>query len=239
MPKVARDAEHAHRQRLREGQRSLAGRSHRRSDARGHHDPHGGADLGGSGADGRLADDQRRRAIRPRSAATSSASSAPQMIDLVADVVAQPEVPGVRAAAAQGEPGCATLRCRSSQPQQLALQKFRAVMYGDHPYGRVFPTEEMIKGYTLEQVRQFYESTYGAGRARLYVVGRFDAAGGGSADQEGVRRMGEGQRTVAADPPKPTSDARGPHHRSPGRAAVHGHPRACRRSIRRAPTSSR
>jgi predicted Zn-dependent peptidase len=49
-------------------------------------------------------------------------------------------------------------------------------MYGSHPYGRVFPTEEMIKGYTLAQVQQFYKSTYGAGRTRLYVVGRFDAA---------------------------------------------------------------
>ena len=81
-----------------------------------------------------------------------------------------------------------------SQPQQLALQKFRAVMYGDHPYGRVFPTEAMIKGYTLEQIRRFYQQTYGAGRSRLYVVGRFDDAGGRGRDPEGLRRLGQGQR---------------------------------------------
>jgi len=33
-----------------------------------------------------------------------------------------------------------------------------------------------IKGYTGAQIRGFYQDSYGAGRARLYVVGRFDAA---------------------------------------------------------------
>jgi predicted Zn-dependent peptidase len=99
----------------------------------------------------------------------------PQMIDLVADVVRNPkfpesELPRLKANLVRN------LAVSLSQPQQIALQKFRAVMYGDHPYGRVFPTEEMIKGFTLAQIRQFYDATYGAGRSRLYVVGRFDAA---------------------------------------------------------------
>ena len=99
----------------------------------------------------------------------------PQMIDLVADVVRNPkfpesELPRLKANMVRN------LAVSLSQPQQIALQKFRAVMYGDHPYGRVFPTEEMIKGFTLAQIRQFYDATYGAGRSRLYVVGRFDAA---------------------------------------------------------------
>ena len=62
-----------------------------------------------------------------------------------------------------------------SQPQQLALEKFRAVLYGDHPYGRLFPTEAMIKGYTLDQVARLLPSRPTApARSRLYVVGRFD-----------------------------------------------------------------
>ena len=36
--------------------------------------------------------------------------------------------------------------------------------------------EAMIATYTLPQVKQFYTSTYGAGRSRLYVVGQIDAA---------------------------------------------------------------
>jgi predicted Zn-dependent peptidase len=91
-----------------------------------------------------------------------------------------------------------------SQPQQVALQKFREVMYGDHPYGRVFPTEEMIKGFTLQQIRQFYDATFGAGRTRLYVVGRFDAA----AVEARIRKAFEGWQKgtpPTTEPAKPTS----------------------------------
>ena len=98
-----------------------------------------------------------------------------QMVDLVADVVRHPafpesELPRLKANMLRN------LAVALTQPQQIAMQKFRAVMYGDHPYGRVFPTEEMVKGFTPDQVRGFYKQSYGAGRSRLYVVGRFDAA---------------------------------------------------------------
>jgi zinc protease len=97
-----------------------------------------------------------------------------QMVELVADVVRNPkfpesELPRLKANLTRN------LAVALGEPQQIALQKFRAVMYGDHPYGRVFPTEEMIKGYTPAQIQQFYKATYGAGRTRLYVVGRFDS----------------------------------------------------------------
>ncbi|HEX6134462.1 MAG TPA: pitrilysin family protein [Longimicrobiales bacterium] len=62
-----------------------------------------------------------------------------------------------------------------SQPRSLAVEKFQGVLYPDHPYGRVFPTEEMISGYTIDQIRSFYDQHIGAARAHLFVVGRFDA----------------------------------------------------------------
>ena len=34
----------------------------------------------------------------------------------------------------------------------------------------------MLSGYTIAQVRDFYDRNFGAARAHLYVVGRFDAA---------------------------------------------------------------
>jgi zinc protease len=98
-----------------------------------------------------------------------------QMTELVADVVRNPKFPESELARLKAN-HLRNLAVALSEPQQIAVQKFRAVVYGDHPYGRVFPTEEMIKGYTLAQVQQFYKSTYGAGRGTLYVVGRFDAA---------------------------------------------------------------
>ena len=127
----------------------------------------------------------------------------PQMVALVADVVRNPkfpesELPRLKANMSRN------LAVALSQPQQLALQKFRAVMYGDHAYGRVFPTEEMVKGFTLDQVRGFYKQTYGAGRSRLYVVGRFDAP----AVEAAIRKAFDGweKGSEPAQPqPKPTS----------------------------------
>ena len=127
----------------------------------------------------------------------------PQMVALVADVVRNPKFPESELARLKANM-LRNLAVQLSQPQSLALQKFRAVMYGDHAYGRVFPTEAMVKGFTLEQVRGFYKQTYGAGRSRL-VRGRplrFD--GGRGRDPQDLRRMGEGQRAVQPQA-KPTS----------------------------------
>lgn len=99
----------------------------------------------------------------------------PAFAALVADVVRNPKFPGSELERLKADLS-RNLAVSLSQPQQVALQTFRSVVYGEHPYGHVFPTGEMIKGYTLDQVRQFYSATYGASRARLYVVGSFDAA---------------------------------------------------------------
>ena len=127
----------------------------------------------------------------------------PQMVELVADIAQHPKFPDSEVARLKANLS-RQLAVALSQPQQVALEKFRAVLYGDHPYGRVFPTDEMIKGYTLDQVRAFYQSTYGGGRSRLYIVGRFDAA----AVEAAVRRaFGEWPKGTPVDvvPPKPSS----------------------------------
>jgi predicted Zn-dependent peptidase len=67
------------------------------------------------------------------------------------------------------------LNIRKTEPQSLAQEKFAEVLYGDHPYGRVFPSEKMLNGYTLEQIKGFYDSNFGAQRTHIYVVGKFDA----------------------------------------------------------------
>ena len=91
-----------------------------------------------------------------------------------------------------------------SQPQQVALEKFRSVLYGDHPYGRVFPTNEMIQGYTLDQIKSFYASTYGASRARLYVVGQFDTAAVEASIRKAFASWTKGT-PPKTDAPKPAS----------------------------------
>ena len=132
----------------------------------------------------------------------------PAMVELVADVVRNPSFPEAELARLKTNMA-RNLAVAQSNPQQLALEKFRSVLYGDHPYGRVFPTTEMIESYTLAQARDFYTSTYGAGRSRLYVVGTFDPA----AVEASIRKaFGPWSKGAPAEPvlPKPSS-TRGVH----------------------------
>ena len=109
---------------------------------------------------------------------------APEMVRLVADVARHPAFPESELARIKNDRQ-RQLSIARSQSQQLATEKFRAVLYGEeHPFGRVFPTPEMIEGYSLKDVRDFYEAGFGPKRARLYVVGQFDPAAVRAAVQE-------------------------------------------------------
>jgi len=87
-----------------------------------------------------------------------------------------------------------------TQPGQQALARFRETVYRDHPYGRVFPTDESLKALSLEQVTAFHQAGFGAARAHLYVAGRFDAAA-----TEGAARkaFGDWKRGTPAEPRRP------------------------------------
>lgn len=99
----------------------------------------------------------------------------PAMVALVADVARHPKFPEADFARVKAD-RARQLSIARSKPQPLAQEKFRSVLYGDHPYGRLFPTEAMLSGYTVAQARDFYVKNFGAGRSHLYVAGVFDAA---------------------------------------------------------------
>ena len=85
---------------------------------------------------------------------------APEAVALIADVLRSPRLPEdalgrVKASLVR------SLAINRSAPQATAEERFDALMYGDHPYGRTFPTEAMLKGYTLQQVRGYYTRFYG------------------------------------------------------------------------------
>ncbi len=63
-----------------------------------------------------------------------------------------------------------------AQPSNIAWEKFRKTIFPGHPYGDIFASDEVIKGYTLDDVKAFYGEQFGAARTHLYVVGQFDAA---------------------------------------------------------------
>jgi zinc protease len=128
---------------------------------------------------------------------------APKMAALVADVARNPAFPDSELQRIKDN-RLRDLAVQLSQPQPLALRKFRAVLYPDHPYGRVFPTTEMVQGFTIANVRDFYAANIAAGRAHLYVVGRFDEAAVESAMRDAFAGWERGQ-PEQAPAPKPTS----------------------------------
>jgi zinc protease len=126
----------------------------------------------------------------------------PEYISLLADVVVNPAFPEselqrIRAGRLR------SLAIARTQPQQLALERFRQVVFGDHPFGRLLPTEQMLQQYTVEGFQQFHAANYGAARAHLYVVGQFDEA----AAERAVRAAFSGWH-AGSSPPPPTGTAR-------------------------------
>lgn len=98
----------------------------------------------------------------------------PGLVRVIGDLVQNPafpasEVPRVLQARVR------TVSIARSQPGPLAQERFAQVMFGDHPYGRLYPTEEQLKSYTAEQVRAFWTANTGARRSHLYVAGVYDA----------------------------------------------------------------
>jgi zinc protease len=129
---------------------------------------------------------------------------APEMIRLVAEVVRTPRLPESELERIKGD-RLRALAISRSQPQPIANEKFRELLYGDHPYGQVYPTEAMLKGFTIAQVRDFHARSFGAQRSHLYVAGVFDAAAVESAIRQAFGDWPRGS-PPADRPPSPKSE---------------------------------
>jgi zinc protease len=105
---------------------------------------------------------------------TALSEHATSLVQLLAEVALQPAFPESELARVK-QNRLRNLAVQKSQPQALAQEKFYNVMFPNHPYGRYFPTEAMLQGYTIKQVRDFYDANFTAARAHLFVAGQFDA----------------------------------------------------------------
>jgi zinc protease len=97
----------------------------------------------------------------------------PALVRLLADVVQKPLLPASELSRLKGD-HARQLSIAKSQPGGLALERFRKLLYPNHAYGRLFPTEQMIESYTIEDVRKFYQENFGAARTHIFIAGRFD-----------------------------------------------------------------
>lgn len=99
----------------------------------------------------------------------------PSLAALLADVLQRPAMPASELARLKAN-RLRQVSISRSQPRPVANERFLKLLYPNHPYGRLFPTDEMLKGYTVEDVKKFYQDNFGAARTTVYVAGQFDAA---------------------------------------------------------------
>ncbi len=125
---------------------------------------------------------------------------APDLIRLISDVVQNPAFPASEIDRLKNDLQ-RQLSVQSNTPQAQAQSKFFALMYPDHPYGRIFPTADMIDSYDLELVKQFYQDNFGAKRSVLYVVGQFDKDAAATAIEESFKSWVAGPEPTYPDTP--------------------------------------
>jgi predicted Zn-dependent peptidase len=126
---------------------------------------------------------------------------APKIVALLADVAQNPllpesELPRLKKDAVR------KLSIDLSQPNNVARSRFAKLLYPDHPYGRLYPSEDMLNGYTVEDVRKFYAANFGAARTHVYVAGKFKAEPVKKAVTDAFKQWSANQPPVI-DVPKP------------------------------------
>ena len=100
---------------------------------------------------------------------------APGLIKIISDIAMNPAFPPSELERLKKDLK-RQLAVEKTRPQSQAQEKFFQLIYKDHPYGRFFPTDEMLSSYTIDKVKDFYGKNFGAKRSVLYVAGKFDAA---------------------------------------------------------------
>ena len=123
---------------------------------------------------------------------------AAEMVSLIGGIAQHPALPASELPRLKNDM-LRRLAIARSQPQQLAVAQFAKALYPGHPYGRVFPTEAMIQDYTLADVQDFYQRSFGAARSSIYIVGRFDAAAVRPAVEHTFARWKQGRAPTAVE----------------------------------------
>ena len=123
----------------------------------------------------------------------------PEAVKLLADVAQHPLLPESELARLKND-AVRQVTIARSIPQQIANERFRKILYPDHPYGRVLPTPEDIQKQSIENAKAFYQGNFVAARAHLYVAGRFDSAAVKKAIAESFAGWAKGAPAANAPP---------------------------------------
>jgi zinc protease len=67
------------------------------------------------------------------------------------------------------------VKLERTQPGFLASERLRKVLFGEHPYGQVSPSEQQVAAYKREDLQAVYEEFYTPENGILLLVGDFDS----------------------------------------------------------------
>lgn len=119
----------------------------------------------------------------------------PDMVRLIADVTMNPSFPDSETARLRNDM-LRDLSIRKSQPANIAFELFSKVLFPGHPFGRLFPDESVVKGFSAEKAKDFYKNNFGAVRSHIYVAGVFDVKKVEDAIKEAFKTWAKGNEPV-------------------------------------------
>jgi len=96
-------------------------------------------------------------------------------IELLADILTQPKLPESELPRIK-QNYLRNLSVSLTQPQAIAGAAFAEALYPGHPYGKSYPSQAQLQSYSIQDIKSFYDSNFGARRTHVYVVGKFDHA---------------------------------------------------------------
>ena len=126
-----------------------------------------------------------------------------QVLPLLADVVMNANFPDAEVKIAKSNVAN-SLRSRESQPGFLANRALAKVMFGDHPYSVIAPTQASIEHTTPEDLRREFARRFQPKQAVLVVVGSFDLANTEASLRQAFQSWKSGPESVT-ETPKPHS----------------------------------
>lgn len=124
----------------------------------------------------------------------------PDALALLAEILTRPRFPESELPRIQAN-FIRNLSVQLATPQAQADAAFSALLFPNHPYGKVFPTAEQLKSYSIDDVRQFYANNFGAQRTRVYVAGKFERGPIESAMRRHLGGWHEGPSALKILPP--------------------------------------
>ncbi len=130
----------------------------------------------------------------------------PKLVALLADILRNPLLPESELARIKND-RVRQLTVAQSQPRQLTAEQFHKILYPGHAYGRYFPTAEMIKGFSIHDVKEFYKTNFGAMRTNIYVAGLFDGKAMEKAIRDGFGSWEKGKEPMINLPQPSTTKA--------------------------------